>query len=488
MRYLFVCHGCRSSTPHYAELSSLLHQTMRSAALRSSSVTLSPDASERPKADQGHSAPGSGTSPGIPNGRLSGLLSCFGVGRFTRKRPVSDSGSAQPRISFGENIRDRARAEALARITVATNALTATRPLAQFKSLETIARESGLSVAALEQHIRDEMKSFCDSTADGNRRFPDEYQELVDKLFNLFERSRDPSSPEWMKHMRDFDSFIAHFCPPANKGSQSQLIALVKEFVLHRLPPMLQYTSPWNSRSRDRMQPIYNGPRNWVTLPRALVDVQIIEEAQLLVKEGFPKKEELFVHCTGSAAMDNFAKNKAIWSAALDIQNGDKVVTGEYVSKISHLDGQTSISGGESGLENIFASRNGLGSSGYAMQRWFDETPVTFGIGEEKQRAYNDAHHVDRWYNNTSEGVVIGPVASLENVVAISAPKASEARIRGWIDAHCPHAKFVSYGTVKKRGVPLLPPAAGTRESGSRPLALCRCALYRLQAWLPDYH
>jgi len=363
------------------------------------------------------------------------LLSCF-QGVF-KKRSGSATELSQSRISLLEtpDTRDTARAEALAK---PLSSVPDVRPIAQPKSIEKIADECGVPVIALEEHIQNEMKSFCEKNATGTSSSTGEYMALMDNLYNLYMQSQDNQSPEWILNARDFDSFIAHFCPQANKKSQSRLIDQIEDFCRQHLPPMVRFTS-------GEVKPVYNGQRNWVKFPAALVDMQVVDEARQLVNEGFIEKEKLFVHGTGSAAIANFAKNQAIWSASLAIQSGDKVVTGEYTSHISG-DGKTSVGGGASGLGDIFTSREGLSSASYTMRRWFNETPVTFGISEEKQRKYNDARNIKRSYTESSEEeVTVGPIVPLENVVAISAPKASEARIRSWISAHCPHAKFVSY-------------------------------------------
>ncbi|MBW8831180.1 MAG: hypothetical protein JF606_17505 [Burkholderiales bacterium] len=388
-------------------------------------------------------------------------MSCF-QGVFN-KRSGSATGFSQPRITLAEKTRNRARAEALARPLVRVPDV---RPIAQPKSLETIAGECGVRVAALEKHIQDELKSFCVETATSNLYLYRENWALMDTLYNLFLQSIDNQSPQWIRNTRDFDSFITHFCPKSNKNSQSILINHIGSFFRDHLPPMAKLTS-------DRVNnTIYNGSRNWMKFPEALVDMEVVEEARQLVNEGFTGKEKLFVHGTGSAAMANFAKNQAIWSASRAMQSGDKVVTGEYVKWIEQ-DGQTSTTGGTSGLRDIYTSRNGLSSESYTMRRWFDETPVTFGISEQKQRAYNDACNIDRWYENPmNEGVTVGPIVPLKNVVAISAPKASEARIRSWIAAHCPHAKFVSYEAAIDYWNPIICSACYPLDDGQRPPGL----------------
>jgi len=364
------------------------------------------------------------------------LLSCF-QGVFN-KRSGSPTEFSQPRISLVETTRNKARAKALAQ---PLKPVPDVRPIAQTKSIETIADECGVPVAALEEHIQNEMKSFCSETATAIRH-SFKYEALMDKLYNIFMQSHDDQSSEWIRNTKDFDSFITHFCPKANNNSKSHLIFQIEEFCEQHLPPMVEW---WEVGDDDEVKPIYNSPRNLVKLPNALVGMQVVEEARQLVNEGFTGKEKLFVHGTGSAAMTNFAKNQAIWSASLAMQSGDTVVTGEYVRYVD--DGrQSSVSGGPSGLGDIYTRKKGMSTHSYTTRRWFDETPVTFGISEEKQRAYNKAHNRNLSYDDPrNEGVTVGPVVPLENVVAISAPKASEAWIRSWIAAHCPHAKFISY-------------------------------------------
>lgn len=320
-----------------------------------------------------------------------------------------------------------------------------TRKIVEKKSIKQIASESGVSTDELEKHFQDRLDDFFEKTKNSNWRSYGEYTPLVENLYNIFLHSQDEQAPSWVKKARSFDSFVAHFCPQASKKSQSDLISQIEYFCRQSLPPMLQRTSRWGA-DNDNTQPIYNGPRNWLKFPQALVTREVIEEARELINNGYWEKDDLFVHGTGSAAIDNFAKNQAIWSASLAISKGDKVATGEFASYISSHDGETSVSGGNSGLGNVYTSEEGLSSQSYTMQRWFDEFPVTFGISQTKQKEYNVHNKVERSYRNPgNEGITVGPIVPLENVVAISAPKADEARVRSWIETHCPHAQFISY-------------------------------------------
>ncbi|MDA8453591.1 hypothetical protein M4R22_02330 [Acidovorax sp. GBBC 3334] len=320
-----------------------------------------------------------------------------------------------------------------------------TRKIVEKKSIRQIASESGVSIHGLENYFQERLNDFFEKTKNSNGRSYGEYNSLIESLYNIFLHSQDEEAPSWVKKTRSFDSFVEHFCPQASKKSQANLIYQVESFCRQSLPPMLQRTSLWGD-DNDNIQPIYNGARNWLKLPEALVARDVIKEARELANNGYWEKDDLFVHGTGSAAIDNFAKNQAIWSASLAISKGDKVATGEFASYILSDDGETSFTGGNSGLGDVYTSEDGLSSKCYTKQRWFDEFPITFGISQIKQKEYNIKNKVERSYRNpVNDGITVGPVVPLENVVAVSAPKANEARVRSWIEAHCPHAQFISY-------------------------------------------
>ncbi|WP_316669316.1 hypothetical protein [Ralstonia psammae] len=142
--------------------------------------------------------------------------------------------------------------------------------------------------------------------------------------------------------------------------------------------------------------------------------------------------------------MPSIAKNQGLWSAAKVIDSGGAIVSGEFVTDIQSSDGQTSTTGGVSGHINVFTSKEGLQSTAYTTLRWFDEMRITFGISAARQQAYNETQRIRCNYDDSREGIEVGPVVPLENVVAISAAKADEVRVRGWIAEHCLHAQFVS--------------------------------------------
>lgn len=311
------------------------------------------------------------------------------------------------------------------------------------KSIQEISDHAGIPTDALENHIRFEIEKFISKVENNGIYYYNEFDDLADNLYNIFLESKKNTPPDWIKNFDSFESFVSEFCPQTNKNTQSKLISQVENFFGTHIPPLIK-RKPDNNELTD-LTVAYNGTGNWVELPQAWVDRSIVEEARRLLDSGFPEKNELFVHGTGSAAMTDFAKYQAIRSAALALETGSNVVTGEFVSYISH-DGQTSVSGGKSGLKDVYTSESGLSSDCYTMQRWFNEFQVTFGISQNKQRAYNEARGIDRDYINWSNnGITVGPVVPLKNVVAISAQKENEKTVLSWIESHCPHAKFVSY-------------------------------------------
>jgi hypothetical protein len=269
---------------------------------------------------------------------------------------------------------------------------------------------------------------------------------FTDILYNLHVLgNQTPLAAPWLQHLRGFDTFVAHFCPQANRATQAELIRIIKGFIRKVRPPMLLRNYELESSGRfGTARAIYSSPGSWVKLRHCWVDKRVLEEALAWARTGIPKPEELFVHGTGTAAMESFAKHKAISSAAVALRRGDKVRTGEYVSYIGH-DGQTPATVGAGGHVHVYASHKGLSSASYTTQRWFDEVPVTFGISVRNQRVYNEVLGVNLSYYGAQEGIVIGANVPFENIVAISAPKEYEERIRGWIGEHCRHARFVSY-------------------------------------------
>ncbi|WP_439891176.1 hypothetical protein ACS7SF_00400 [Ralstonia sp. 25C] len=309
------------------------------------------------------------------------------------------------------------------------------------KTLEAVAQDCAVPVAGLEDHLKARVHALCEAPALGGGSQP-----LMDTLYNLFLLSRQAGAPAWLRHLQNFDTFVAHFCPQANRLFQAELIGAVQVFMQVHLPLELhQRVSAAEIEEFALRKHVYRDPQRWVALPDAWVSAAAIHEARQLLAQGYPNPRSLFVHGTGSAVLPSIAKARALWSAAKVLRNGGAIVSGEFATVIEARDGQTSMTGGVSGHHNVFTSREGLQSTSYTTLRWFDEMRLTFGISAEQQQAYNRTQGLRCNYDDSDEGIQVGPAVPLENVVAISAAKADESRVRSWIDAHCPHAQFVSY-------------------------------------------
>jgi len=318
--------------------------------------------------------------------------------------------------------------------------------MGQIRSLETIAADSDVAVDALEDHIRRDMSAFCEravATRQVNRL---KHQALIDKLYNLYVLSGSAESPAWLSALRDFDSFVAYYCPQADPLAKRGLIDCVESFVRISLLPSRLYRPDFVVTGGDAALPAYDDPGNWVRLHTAWVNMQVIDEARQLVSDGFSAYQNLLTHDTGSAALSQIGENNAIWSAQRALRHGEKLVTGEYAYS-AYQQAHTSLDGRQ-GHNKVYTSRDSLSSKKYTIQRWFNESPVTFGINEEKQREYDRTHRGTTRYIEAGAEVAVGPVVPLENIAAIAAPKANEAVFRAWIEAHCPTARFISYEAV----------------------------------------
>ncbi len=312
----------------------------------------------------------------------------------------------------------------------------------QHRSLAEMAHEAGVEITQLESHFKKVAAKFCAFATKPENWGSNRAEPVIREFYDLYLLSgQRPLAAPWLTHAGNFDGFVKHFCPQANRKTRAILIEHVQMYM------------------RDRS--LHDQFAQLIKLPRTWIRKDAVEEAVELSLKGFPRSSELLVHGTGSAALANIAKHKAISSAALTLQRGDNILTGEYVSAIGK-DGKTSVSGGLEGLGAVYASRDGLANTSYTTRRWFDETPVTFGIAEKKQCAYNDAQGHEMY--GDQDGIRIGPQVPLENIVAISAPKESEALIRAWAVEHCPHAQFVSYeaaGLLESPDMLGLDPAPG---------------------------
>lgn len=366
---------------------------------------------------------------------LRGLPRCFKLGQ--RKLPTTPP--PDPRLAAQLTALDRvARTSPESSIPVFR--------LVQPKTLETIALDCGVDAHALQAHLKERVQALCERSAFSNTSDWASHRPLMDTLYNLFLLGQQLRSPAWLRHLQSFDAFVAHFCPQANRRSQAQLMGAVNLFSRMHLPQELQQRPPaWAMSDLGPPTPVYRDPQQWVALPGAWVSATVIAEAQQLLREGYPKPRSLFVHGTGSAVLPSIAKNQGLWSAAKVIRSGGSIVSGEFVTDIQSSDGQTSTTGGVFGHINVFTSKEGLQSTAYTTLRWFDEMRITFGISAARQQAYNETQRIRCSYYDSSEGIEVGPVVPLENVVAISAAKADELRVRAWIAEHCPHAQFVSY-------------------------------------------
>ncbi|NRO96057.1 hypothetical protein GWC77_08925 [Paraburkholderia sp. NMBU_R16] len=320
------------------------------------------------------------------------------------------------------------------------------RPVGQIGSLDTIAADSGVAVGALEDQIRRDMSAFCERAVATRHVDRLKHQALIDKFYNLYVLSGSAESPGWLSAMRDFDSFIAHYCPQADPLAKRALIDCVESFVRISLLPLRLYRPDFVINGGDAALPAYDDPGNWIRLNTAWVNMQVIDEARQLVSDGSSAYQNLLTHDTGSAVLSQIGENNAIWSAQRALQHGGKLVTGEYAYS-AYQQAHTSLDGRQ-GHNNVYTSRDNLSSKKYTIQRWFNESPVTFGINEEKQREYDRAHRGTAPYIEVGTEVAVGPVVPLENIAAIAAPKANEAMFRAWIEAHCPSARFVSYEAV----------------------------------------
>jgi hypothetical protein len=339
---------------------------------------------------------------------------------------------------------DRARASALRSLLNSGEVVASPQAFLTHKSLAQIADEFGVPVNRLESKLKDVMAEFAAQEAKSRPRMAsychvmDENLVLMDKLYNLFRLGNQrPLAAPWLQHMRSFDEFLRHFCPQANEKVESGLIHHVGRFLNTRCQPMVldkkAFGRSWPDVSNAGA--VYGEPGQWMKLPDAWVERRVLKEALQLATNGFPNDDALFVHGSGSAAMPGIAGNKAILGAQVVLERGGKVSTGEHAT------------GGPCGHHNVYSSTGGLAASDYTMTRWFDETKVTFGISQAKQRGFNKKWGRDwlSYENRLNEGILLGPEVPFKNIVAISAPKEQETRIKTWIGQHCPHVQYVSY-------------------------------------------
>lgn len=307
-------------------------------------------------------------------------------------------------------------------------------------TLEEIAIKCGVNVSGLEAYLKKGMKEFSAEMAETNCSDNKKYSPLIDQIFNLYVLAGGNNNLlPWMDKLRDFDVFIGHFCPEANNRSRAGIMRHIKTFC-HTSKVLVK---------NESYSPIYlyyvqgEGLRE---LPKRWVTLSVPEEVKKLMEEDkYPFRIDNRIHATGSAALENIGKAGAILSARESLKSNYKIKTGEYVEYVGR-DG-FSCSGGKKGLTQIFTSTNNFSSMDAGTQRWFDEFSVGFCIDVEKQNDYNMQNGLElsiNKFNFSGEGIVVGPKVPLENVTAISAPKANEKQVQEWIDQYCPWALFIS--------------------------------------------
>ena len=315
------------------------------------------------------------------------------------------------------------------------------------KSLETVARERGTTVGGLEAHVHATVREWAEALRGAMSYGGSEYFPVLDMLYNLYRMSKQEAVKHpWLQHMRSFDGFIAHFCPEATAKSRAYIVNHLEAFVSGKVvgrwqqggcpPTGYEVQGEWVPLPDDLSEPkAYLSEGRWAESP-------VIHETRALNSANYPRKDAL-IHGTGSAALEAIGRSGAILSARQALATGGSVKTGEFVSYIGHCG--VSVSGGAHGLGEVYTSQGGLGGASYTMQRWFDEYPVCFAIDFAKQRAYNDARGIKRYYDNPSnEGVTVGPDVPLAHVTVVTAPKAKEAEVRSWLAQYCPHTLFIS--------------------------------------------
>ena len=84
-----------------------------------------------------------------------------------------------------------------------------------------------------------------------------------------------------------------------------------------------------------------------------------------------------YTHATGSIALSDLAKQKAILSAGELQRQNHTIKTGEQYSMLKTADG----------LESVYVDPGGP-RYGYHVMNWFDEYPVTFGINAKQQAKF----------------------------------------------------------------------------------------------------
>lgn len=297
-----------------------------------------------------------------------------------------------------------------------------------------------MNVSGLEAYLKKGMKEFSAEMAETNRPDHEKYFPLIDPIYKLYVLSKGNNNLlPWVDKIKDFDLFIGHFCPEANNRSRAGIMEHIKAFC-HTSKGAVEEDS--SSSEWSYFVPgegLREVPKQFASIPL------LLEVLRLREKNTYPFGIDNRIHSTGSAALENIGKAGAILSARELLKSKYEIKTGEYVECIEK--NGFACSGGKKGLAQIFTSTNNFSSMDAGTQRWFDEFSVGFCIDVEKQNNYNMQNGLElsiKKFNFSGEGIVVGPKVPLENVTAISAPKANEKQVKRWIDQYCPWVLFIS--------------------------------------------
>jgi hypothetical protein len=183
----------------------------------------------------------------------------------------------------------------------------------------------------------------------------------------------------------------------------------------------------------------------WMLLPRqefydsydTYVEQGVLEEASELLKNGYTSPD--YTHATGSIALSDLAKQKAILSAGELQRQNHTIKTGEQYSMLKTADG----------LESVYVDPGGP-RYGYHVMNWFDEYPVTFGINAKQQAKFlqsigfhypNGSFFLDL---HTDGEQIIGPKVPFSSIETIYVWKKYESQIRDWIKQYIPEVRLIS--------------------------------------------
>ncbi|MDH2431418.1 hypothetical protein QCD60_02450 [Pokkaliibacter sp. MBI-7] len=348
------------------------------------------------------------------------------------------------------------------------------------RNIDEIARDKGVSPAALPQVLKNEMHQWVQTLRQHPYASVGEHLPTLDMLYHLYnaahhpDNQRDPSL-QWLSSVRHFDTFTEHFCPAgmATSGELAQPRAKIADFVKRylRSVAMPAQTMTLEDDGEGRFAPVKGSllrQSQWSPLPatvakdpeylaswlqfRFYVSTPVLHEINELLdrpqffEQHLGHRTTLF-HGTGSEALKGLhgiGETQAISSAESLVSKNLPVATGEWFSERDN-EGKPKT-GGSGGLGDVYSSEGGIKEASYHVVRWFDEFPVTFCIDRQKQQDFNQQHNIRREYvNSGNEGILLGPTVPLANVKTIVAPKANEEAVLQWIACYCPEVPFISH-------------------------------------------